>query len=429
MLKNGRSAKNKMNKPEIFELDNGLRCVLINNPHVGSITTHLRGRCGSNYENIDQIGVAHLLEHYITRSKKDILNKISFSGGYFVGVTSRDDVLFMTKTTSENMDPALEYTSEIFKLNDFDSASLDIQKKIVLNEIDRIYLNPERLLMRESNKILFENERMQKFNIGSKDDVIRIDTSSLKYFYDSFYTPNRFVLVLAGNIDLKKTKKKIKSLLNDIPVKKEKQKDIELIQDPEIKIMSIKHLNNSQFICNIDFYSSGIDSSRNIVDNLAAGVINEALNAVIKTKYGLVYQIRSGNFASSRYGKTSIYFYSSKENGPKVLKTVKNVINDISDKNDNSKILNRVEAIKNQYISRMIFNMEKTSGLADYYSYRYIHDAYIKEPEKEIEKVKRTKPNEIFERIKEISNQSPKITLISDKEIIEDRIKKLWVQS
>jgi predicted Zn-dependent peptidase len=415
-----------MNKPDVFKLDSGLTCVIINNPHVGSVTTHLRGSCGSNLEGNNQIGASHLLEHYIAASNRELSNKISFTGGYFVGVTSREDTLFMTKTVKDHVDLALDYNANIFNINEFNDQIFETQKKIVGNEIDRIFLNPERLMLRERNRILFKNDRMQKFNIGSKEDVSKLKIEGIKDFYEQFYTIGRFVLVIAGNVNNKKIKASINKKFGNIFSKKSERKEIKLIKDPDLKVLSIKHLNNKQFICNIDFYTSPIGSKEHILDNLAAGLINEALNAIVKTKHGLVYQIRCTNFASSHYGKISINYFSSKENGAKVLKNVSGVIKDIATKFEDPKILARVEAIKNQYISRMTFNMEKTSALADYYSYRYVHNAYIKNHMKEVDAVKKVKPKEIFKKIKEISVQPPKITLVTDRRIDDEKIRNLW---
>src|SRR3989338_3500887 len=54
-----------MGSPEYFRLKNGLRVVFLPFKDVGSVFSILIGRAGSVYEENDEIGVAHMLEHMV----------------------------------------------------------------------------------------------------------------------------------------------------------------------------------------------------------------------------------------------------------------------------------------------------------------------------------------------------------------------------
>jgi len=117
------------------KLKNGLRYILINQKGAGSVTVHLRGLAGSRFEKNTEVGASHILEHLLLNNK--YRDKVFNQGGKIVGVTGREDILFMVKVRKTDLEIALEYLSSILKSADIDNKTFSNEKKVVIEEIRR----------------------------------------------------------------------------------------------------------------------------------------------------------------------------------------------------------------------------------------------------------------------------------------------------
>ena len=137
-----------------FTLSNGLRVVYIPYEAVNTVTICLRGLAGSNYETNDEIGIAHLLEHYVTFGSKKHPNTDKFRnivlkrGGRITGTTSRDEVAFLVKILKPDVKYGLEYLSELFFYPELKKEKLQKVKKTVIQEIMQNIENPQSFISR-----------------------------------------------------------------------------------------------------------------------------------------------------------------------------------------------------------------------------------------------------------------------------------------
>ena len=407
-----------MQIPTVLTLKNGLKICVIPNESVDSVTIHLRGLVGSNYEIGSEIGSAHLIEHLLI--KNDQKNKIKSLGGKIVGVTSRDDVLYMVKVLKENLGDGIEFLSEILKPIIFSKNIINNQKEVVIQEIKRSLSMPEKAIGRLSRKILYPRQRMAKLNTGSVEDVQRLNIKDIQKFRDRLYFPNNFIIVVSGGINVNAALKYIQKYFNNFD-SGQKAPNISHKQNKKLEIQCINNSSYEKTYVKLSYYSYPLNNDLNYTVQVLATILNTYVQNLVKETLGLSYKITCENFSSGSYGLFSIYFSSEQKNVEIILKEINRII-----QNTDGLLGNRnIESVKKYIKTSRIFDFEKISLRADYYSTSLLHGRAEQNHEYEMERIKNIKASEVKEVTKKIFSQNPKITVLS-KNLSEKDIKSWW---
>ncbi|MFZ2663982.1 MAG: pitrilysin family protein [Patescibacteria group bacterium] len=388
-------------------LKNGLKVRLVADKNSSAVTIHLKGLAGSNFENESQIGSAHILEHLHTSN--NFGNKLVSNGGRIIGVTSRDDVLFMVKVQKNGVIDGLEFLSKVFAKEQINNEDFSKLKRISLQEIKRIESNPEKFLGRVSCALSFPNERMSKLNIGEEKHINKLSIKNVTDFRDKYYHPNNFALVLSGNISINTIVPYIKSFFSKYKANtkavypKHRSLNEFIIKNYEFKGIS-------QILIKIDFYGFKTSDDKKYSSLVISNILDSLLNKLIKERLGLSYITRCVSFSSGSYGLFSIYFSCAKKDLETILHEIRRNVISFS-----SLISSRsIENSKKKVLSNLSFEMEKVSVRAEYNSDLLIHGRKDQNYQYEVERIKKCLINEIRSVSQEIFSQKPKITVVGE---------------
>lgn len=401
--------------PKTIELQNGLRVCVIPDVKLDSLTIHLRGLVGSNLEQGTEIGSAHLVEHLLVDNPQK--NKIKSFGGKIVGVTSRDDVLFMVKILKQDIADGLDFLSEILKPRIFTKQELQTQKGIAIQEVKRSLSTPEKAITRLSRKIIYPNQRMAKLNSGSVEDIKRLNLKAVQDFHNRLYVPNNFVLVISGEVDeeiaIKYTDKFFGSFIKGKDTSAPK-----IIKDTNLKIQCINESSLTKAFVKVSYYSFPINDERSYSALIFSTLISNYLENFIKSTLGLAYKVSCENFPSGSYGLLSFYFSSEEKDVGNIIKH----ISKISENIDNIISVRAVATVKTPIVTSKIFDFERVSLRADYYSTLLLHGTKKQNHLYEIDSIEKIKAGEVRKLAYEILKQNPKITVMS-RDLKEEDIK------
>ncbi len=399
------------------KLKNGLRYILINQKGAGSVTVHLRGLAGSRFEKNTEVGASHILEHLLLNNK--YRDKVFNQGGKIVGVTGREDILFMVKVRKTDLEIALEYLSSILKSADIDNKTFSNEKKVVIEEIRRFSNVPEKLIGRLSYQLLFPKQRVSSFNTGNINDLNKLSLTDVLKFKDRLFHASNFILSISGDTDRFGTEKLINKYYSSL----EKAKSITLQDLKKDNKKGIQNIVNKYFNQNhikIDFYGYPLSSNvsvykKSIYTEILSRVINNYLRTVLKENMGLSYILECTSFSSGGYGILGIYLATSCKEVPHIINTIFKLLGDVSQLFTNSSI----DKAKKQYLLDLEFSYEKTSFRAEYYSRLLLHG--VKDPDirKEIKIIEESDRFNILQVYKEIFSQKPKITILSNRKLID----------
>ena len=304
-----------MFKEEKFNLKNGLKICIIPNKSVGSVTIHLKGIAGSNFEKPNQVGSAHLLQHLnLTQGNK---NKILSRGGKIIGVTSRDDVLYMVKVLKEDVIDSLEFLSTIFTKKEFSQNEFEKQKEVAIQEVTRVKNAPEKLVTRISNKLMFPKDRMAKFNTGDEIDIRRLQINNIYDFRDEHYFPNNFVLVISGAVSIKNVLSYVQKYFGGFTKGLSAEYATHNL-DTGFSSQNYVLQNSKQAHVKIDFNGYKTSENKKYAALVLSYLIDSYLKNLIKETIGLAYKINCSSISTGSYGTFSIYFASDDKNVEKL---------------------------------------------------------------------------------------------------------------
>jgi predicted Zn-dependent peptidase len=189
-----------------YTLPNGLRVVVHQDKTTPMAAVNVLYDVGARDENPDKTGFAHLFEHLMFGGTRNIPSydaPVQQVGGENNAWTSNDFTNYYVTVPAVNVETAFWLEADRMNELDFSEKSLDIQRKVVIEEFKQRYLNQPYgdipLLIRD---LAYKVHPYRWPTIGK--DISHIQNASLsdvKNFFYKHYAPNNAVLTVAGNVD------------------------------------------------------------------------------------------------------------------------------------------------------------------------------------------------------------------------------------
>ncbi|MEK9741139.1 MAG: pitrilysin family protein [Flavobacteriaceae bacterium] len=208
---------------EEYDLENGLHVILHQDNTVPIVVTSVLYHVGSKDEKENRTGFAHFFEHLLFEGTQNIergkwFSIVSSNGGQNNAYTTDDFTYYYEVFPSNNLELGLWLESERMLHPVINEIGVETQNEVVKEEKRMRYDNsPYGRWMEEVRARIFTKHPYNRIPIGSNDDL---DAATLDEFIDfnnTYYNPNNAVLVVAGDLDIEKTKKMIYDYFNDIP--------------------------------------------------------------------------------------------------------------------------------------------------------------------------------------------------------------------
>ncbi len=206
-----------------FDLPNGLHVVLHEDHNTPIVAVSVMYHVGSKDEANDRRGFAHFFEHLLFEGSANIergefSKYVERAGGVLNANTNGDRTYYYEVLPSNQLELGLWLESERMLHAKVDQKGVDTQREVVKEERRQRYENqPYGNLMPEVLKRAYTEHPYQWPTIGFMEDLNAASESDYKKFYKTFYVPNNAVLVVAGDIDVKKAKELVKKYFGKIP--------------------------------------------------------------------------------------------------------------------------------------------------------------------------------------------------------------------
>lgn len=227
---------------EEYDLENGLHVILHQDNTVPIVVTSVLYHVGSKDEKENRTGFAHFFEHLLFEGTQNIergkwFSIVSSNGGQNNAYTTDDFTYYYEVFPSNNLELGLWLESERMLHPVINEIGVETQNEVVKEEKRMRYDNsPYGRWMEEVRARIFSKHPYNRIPIGSNDDL---DAATLDEFIDfnnTYYNPNNAVLVVAGDLDIEKTKKMIYDYFNDIPAGPPVE-HIKIVEEPIVEAL------------------------------------------------------------------------------------------------------------------------------------------------------------------------------------------------
>lgn len=281
-------------------LDNGLRIVYEKMPYVSSVSTGVWVGAGSRYENNNERGISHLIEHMLfkgtdRRSGKQIAEEIDNIGGQINAFTGKEMTCYYTKTLDSHLEISLDLLSDMLFNSLFKDEDLNIEKNVILEEINLYNDSPEELIHDIVQQTVWPQGALGMPVLGTPDVLNKIGRDEIHDYMRRMYYPENCVIAIAGNIDENRIREQVEKYFGSwpktTPQKAKCEETIFISTENRIK----KDTEQVHFCAAYKSVPSGTADIYPImlINNVLGGGMSSRLFQKIREQYGLVYTIYS----------------------------------------------------------------------------------------------------------------------------------------
>jgi len=356
-------------------LKNGLRVITSSMPGAFSVGIAVFVKAGGRYENIENNGLAHFLEHMLFRGTKkrpteeDITGSIEGIGGTIDAWTDKEAVCYLTKVPKEKTRIGFEILADMIFNSKLDVKETEKEKGPVFQEINRRHDRPEDYSWELLNRVMWATHPLGRSVLGTKESIKNLSREKIIKYMDDLYTPENMVISVAGDIEHKNlvniTREFFDKNFNS------KRKDIDFLpfknsqRNPQV-VLEFRETKQTHLALGIKtFHNNHPDKSVLRVINSLLGIgCSSRLYLNIRSKKGLAYSIGSD---IDFYQDTGSLVVMTGVKNEKTKLVVEEVIKEL-------KRL-KVEFVKNPEFKkakeklkgRLFFQMENSLGRANFF--------------------------------------------------------------
>jgi len=221
-----------------YKLSNDLRIVVNEDFTTPLVAVNVLYKVGSKDENPEKTGFAHLFEHLLFTGTKNVANFdeiVQLAYGENNAFTNTDITNYYINLPAINIEIALWLEADRMQFLNINSNSLEVQKKVVIEEFKQHYLNkPYGDVSHLLRSLIYKKHSYQWPTIGKKIEHIENATLlDVEEFYENWYVPNNAILSISGNVNSDEVINLIEKWFGQIPPHKIKLPIIE--EEPEKK--------------------------------------------------------------------------------------------------------------------------------------------------------------------------------------------------
>ena len=350
-----------------IKLKNGLT-VLIDKRPTASVAIEVIVKVGSNFENKNNFGISHFVEHMLFegtkhRATREIANEIEGIGGELNAATSNERTFFYCYVPKKYFDRALDVLADIIQNPLFTEKSILKERKIISDEIDLVNDNPLFYQWILFQKTLFKENPAKNPIYGRREIVSKINREDLLKYYRGYYVPNNIIISVSGGVDERVVGKIEKAFSN---LKKRTVCGLKIPKEPEQKeireLVEKKEVSHSYMVLGYNAAKRGEKDSY-VLDVIQAilgrGQSGRMFNE-IRTKRGLAYNVGAQYEANVDFGFFAIYLSSDKKNLGEIKEIILQEFDNLSNLSDDE-----LDDAKNYIEGNFILKVEDNKERAD----------------------------------------------------------------
>ncbi|HEV9036879.1 MAG TPA: pitrilysin family protein [Puia sp.] len=211
-----------MIKYDRFQLDNGLRVLVHEDASTPMVVVNVLYDVGARDEDPKKTGFAHLFEHLMFGGSvniDDFETPLQLAGGENNAYTTNDFTNYYIQLPAENIETAFWLESDRMLSLAFSEKSLEVQRKVVMEEFKEHYLNkPYGDVWFKLRELVYKEHPYRWMTIGSElSHIEQARLEDVKGFFFKYYRPVNAILVVAGKVNTAQARSLAEKWFGDIP--------------------------------------------------------------------------------------------------------------------------------------------------------------------------------------------------------------------
>jgi predicted Zn-dependent peptidase len=389
-------------------LKNGLRIITIPMKNTKAVNVLVLVGTGSKYENREENGISHFLEHMFFKGTKKrptplkVVETLDKVGGVFNAFTSKEITGYWAKVDLNHFDLALDWVSDIFINSKFVSKEINKEKGVIIEEINMYLDTPMSHISDLWEKLLYGDQPAGWPIIGSKKNVIGFERKDFLNYVKNHYSSKNTVVCVAGNISEKESIDKVKKCFAGIRRIKPKDKLSVKEKQKEPKVLIHYKKTDQTHLC-LGVRGFGLFNEKRLFQTVLAtilgGFMSSRLFISVREEKGLAYYIKTLSDSATDTGylvtRAGVDHKKAEEAVELILKEYKKIRERGVNKSELQKAKDYLKGTLN-------LSLESSDNQASFYSVQELLKGEILTPEKKLKQLEKVSLDDLKEVAEEI---------------------------
>lgn len=296
-------------------LDNGLRLVLVPREASLATTVLVLVETGSKYETKDINGISHFLEHMCFKGTEKrptafaIASELDGIGASYNAFTSQEYTGYYAKARPKHFGQILDVVSDIYLNQTFDTAEIDKERGVIVEEINMYEDLPMRKVQDVFMELMYGDQPAGWPIAGSKEVVNRLTREDFTEYHKKHYVAEATIVVVAGAFDEQEAIDGVKKYFANITTgtKGTKGKTTESQGKPQVALAT-KETDQTHLVMGVrafDLFDERKYALELLADILGGGMSSRLFQKV-REEMGAAYYIGAGADLSTDHGYLDI---------------------------------------------------------------------------------------------------------------------------
>ena len=383
------------------KLKNGMRIITIPMKENPTTTVLVLVETGSKYENKENNGISHFLEHMCFKgtsrrpSAFDITKELDGIGAQYNAFTSHEYTGYYAKSDHKNLDIILDVVSDMYLNPIFPEKEIEKEKGVIIEEINMYRDLPQHIVGDEFMKLLYGNHPAGWDIVGTKENIQKIMRTDFIDYRSKHYVASATTVIVAGKINEKDVFKKVTSAFKDIGKwkKDEKEKVVETQKTPQVAVY-YKDTDQTHLILGVRSFNTynKYNTILMVMNAVLSGGMSSRLFQKLRDEMGICYYVGANNDKYTDHGNFSVFAGVDSKRVKEAISTILSEMNKLKIMLVKPEELNRA---KQHLIGNLNLGLESSDSLAMYYGGQEVLKKDLKKPEEIIKEIKSVTAEEI----------------------------------
>lgn len=357
-------------------------------------------KTGSRYENKDNNGISHFLEHMffkgtVKRGSTFILSsELDSLGGEYNAFTAKEYTGYWIKVAKNKAHRAVDILGDMLLNSKFDEQEIEREKGVIIEELNMYQDNPMMHIEDVLESCLYGDTPAGWDTIGTKSNISKFKKEDFVNYFNQQYGTKSMVVVVSGAID-----DKLKDKVNNIFSKaldNKWQRKIKIIEQQKKAQLKIEWKDNDQINLSLGVRTSAIDSKSEFKIKLLAmilgGIMSSRLFIRLRERNGLAYYVRTN---AEFYSDTGYLTTQAGVTNDKVVKAIRIILEEYKRLTKELVGLKELKKIKDSLSGRLSLQLETPDSLANWYGHQAILRKKILTPNEFLKDIKNISPEDL----------------------------------
>jgi predicted Zn-dependent peptidase len=403
------------------KLKNGLTLITAPVKGTKTVTVLVTIGTGAKYENKQNNGISHFLEHLFFKGTKKrptpfaVASDADAIGGEFNAYTSKESTSYYMKVDSSKTEQAVEMLSDMLTNSLFKSEEMEREKGVIIEEINMYLDNPMMNIEDVFEKLLYGDTPAGWSTAGEKEIVAKFTREDFIKYFSSQYQLKNTLVIAAGDINAKTTKL-IEKYFGEFAQKHAhgnfKAKALVRVSQKQAKVKTeFKQTDQAHLSLGVHAYPYGHKkhAALKILGIILGGSMSARLFMELREKRGLAYYVRTEIEPYTDSG-----YLTSRAGVPvaKVEEAIKVILDEYSKLKKELVSKSELQRVKDMIRGKITIQLEASDDVANWYSRQAVMDltqaregmraAGIDTPEQFFREIAKVTPAEIRAVAREI---------------------------